>query len=323
MDVSGLPESKRLTQLSRAKEEVSGRGSRKLFLATTPFEDWLPSYIGEGLPASERKEILKARKSEKAPGLAHILEQVGTFWAAHLALEVVTISAVHQHMLLLVRYASEKGVAYAENYERLLHARMLSDIKKGLHFSISRTIATRNPSIERETRERAGPRRGPQSRMGFGSEQFAQSATTRQSALGGRQPRGKGPRWKGSQSGQWGPRNIGQQGSGQAPMSVPQASTGAPSGGSGQQAGGVRLGVGFSKPPNPDKGGPPSGPQIQKDRVCMAHDLATGRQCQLDGCRHQHLDTRNAAQRQQFQEAQSRVRQAQERRQTSSAGGRR
>ena len=137
-----------LTRLARLRRDVRGRASTAVpFVYSSTIDEWVPTWVGEARDRIEQKRIRKALQASPAASLAALLSLVSSFWLSHMAAGAVSLPAVFAHVLLLVKIAYERSVAFAFAYHSRLQARILADIKAGAAFSLDKRIAVVDQTV--------------------------------------------------------------------------------------------------------------------------------------------------------------------------------
>ena len=161
--VSWYPDFRRIESIRVAGLELARAGLP--CVASSTFEAWTPRWVGEGLGAQAKADLIKRRSGDiVGGGLARLLANVSTYWLAHCAAGQISIVHVLAHLLSLVRLAEERTVEYAYRYSLALHTRMSDDIRAGRAFPLGLILS----DIDQSTVDRmdiAAARRAAHSRQ--------------------------------------------------------------------------------------------------------------------------------------------------------------
>ena len=93
--------------------------SKSPYISQKPLEEVFPVYVLQGLPTTQRTAILKSRQTE-SPSMSRLIETVMAFWLAHHVVGMVSLKAIVQHLMILLKMAQSKTVSHAVWYSRLL-----------------------------------------------------------------------------------------------------------------------------------------------------------------------------------------------------------
>ena len=122
LPVTWLGEPKRLEILRKLFEKAKTNGKPSpYYIASSPFEEWVPSWVGKGESPSDKTFAQKAWKSKvelQCP--SHALSMISTFWLSHAAVGIVNFGVVLAHMLCVVKMHSDHGLLFAIRHERRL-----------------------------------------------------------------------------------------------------------------------------------------------------------------------------------------------------------
>ena len=99
LDVDFLPEPRTIVDLHKVFSQ-----SHVPYISQKPLEEVIPVYLLQGLPPSQKTEVLKKRQTE-VPTMARLLENVLAFWTAHHVAGMVDLGAIVQHTFLLLKMA--------------------------------------------------------------------------------------------------------------------------------------------------------------------------------------------------------------------------
>ena len=124
LDMESLPDPKIIVEVWNV---VQRTGSP--YLSSRPLEEFVPSYILQGLSPSEKTKVVRARQEKETVEV--LMETVMAYWLSHSVVGVVQITAVVHHMQLLVRMLQKKTVAHVHRYSRVLPAHVASNIARG------------------------------------------------------------------------------------------------------------------------------------------------------------------------------------------------
>ena len=139
-------DAKKLSWLQRRARERADPGVP--VLATATFEQWAPSWVGEGLPAQAKSALLRDRlRGASTGGLARLLNSILVYWLSHLILDQFHLGHLFAHILLLLRMAEEHSTNYVERYEQLFSASLLERVKAGERFSLGDALARRDRDV--------------------------------------------------------------------------------------------------------------------------------------------------------------------------------
>ena len=162
---SSFPESKLVLKVFKYRQKNS---STVAFLASSPLEEWTPSYVGQELSSSARKALRNERLKTDSLTMAQAMENIIAFWITHGLAGFVSKEAVLKNILINIRIASEKSVKWLIQYFRILttHIRnaiteqAISNFDKYLNCIIPEVESSVNMYFSRQASRPSGPNIG-------------------------------------------------------------------------------------------------------------------------------------------------------------------
>ena len=141
--VWALPEPSTLRKLYKQSKRHKGQ-----YVASKPFENWVPSHVGSALPARERKAALQRRERDCTKDSSKAMESIQCFWLAHSVVDRgVPPQAVQAHLAVLARLQADNDLEYVIQYERYLHADILENINNGRIVNFEEALGTVRPDL--------------------------------------------------------------------------------------------------------------------------------------------------------------------------------
>jgi hypothetical protein len=157
LPVDWFGEPKRLEVLRRLFEK--GKASGKPwphFVASSPFEDWIPSWTGAGLSPFDRAAALRSwRTRVDLQKPSHASSMILTFWLSHAAVGIIDFVDVFAHMLVFTKMDSEEGLHFAIQHERRLVDYCQLQLKASRPFDLGQLLMAPCPPIVNELRHLA------------------------------------------------------------------------------------------------------------------------------------------------------------------------
>ena len=143
-----FPDSKRLTALHKHVTKSHSKSlARPGVLASIPFDEWIPTWVGAGANSEDRKAAIKSYSSGVGTSCPRALGCISNFWLAHSAVGLCSPLAVFGHMLLFNRLCCERDLQYALSYERKFVLKALFFIKSGNSFSLDSSLVSEDSGI--------------------------------------------------------------------------------------------------------------------------------------------------------------------------------
>jgi hypothetical protein len=138
-----LPDNSTLRKVYR-----QSKGHKGAYVASKPFEQWVPAHVGKALPVAERRALLKHREKECTRDPTIVLESIQCFWLAHsLVGHDIPPQAAQAHNAVLSRLHSEYDLEFVVQYERHLHAHILEMISDGTPVGFKDVLGTVSDTI--------------------------------------------------------------------------------------------------------------------------------------------------------------------------------
>ena len=138
-----LPERSVLRKLNR-----QSKGHKRAYVASKPFDEWVPSHVGKGLPTQERHAMLKRWPKECAKDATKVHESIQCFWLSHAVVgNDIPPEAVQAHLAVLSRMQYEYDLEFVVQYERYLHADVLDSVSDGIDIDFKTVLGTLNSTI--------------------------------------------------------------------------------------------------------------------------------------------------------------------------------
>jgi len=274
-----LPEAKTMVDLAKktrqyqAGREENGDEGNAPYISSLVLDDekWIPAYAVQGLTKEKKKEKIKSIQADQ--GTATLIQQVMTFWTAHIITGACKPEAVLTRVMLSIQNIQQLGVSEARTYEKKLISHFVLKMQQGnppedINEDLSNHLDSVDKEVERDSK-------------------YLQRLKGKGKGKGDPQKNKSGviPKWNGdwnnankypkSQKQGWG---QGQWGQGQYQKNGKAQSY--------QQKGGK----------DKSKGNP-------QNHICFQQDARKGTTCQKQGCKNQHLDTNIAAEAKRFDDA--------------------
>ena len=145
---ASFPDSKLVLKVFKHRQK---NNNSVAFLASSPLEDWVPSYVGHELPSAQRKALRMERTKTDSLTLAQALEHITAFWITHGLAGSVSKDAVFKCILISVRIANEHSVNWLILYFRNLVAHIRSEITDKSITSFNSYINQIIPEVETQT----------------------------------------------------------------------------------------------------------------------------------------------------------------------------
>ena len=150
-DLQDVPSSffgdlKRLASLtSKANKRPS---SRTPYLSHQGVEEWHPRHIGQDVGKTDKDAFIGDReKNITSRGFATFLQNVITFWMAHLAARQVGLAAILGQVATLAKLAEERSISFAYRYHNLQITDIQEAIKTRKEFCLDERIGHEDESI--------------------------------------------------------------------------------------------------------------------------------------------------------------------------------
>ena len=273
-----LPEAKTMVDLSKKTKqyrdgrEVTGDEDIAPYISSLALDDskWIPSYAVQGLTKEKKKEKMKSIRSDQ--GTATLIQQVATFWTAHIVTGACEPEAVLTRVMMAIQNIQQLGVSEARTYEKKLISHFVLQMQQGdPPEDINEKLSSHVDSVDKEVeRDSKYLQRLKGKGQGKGDYQKNQSGII--------------PKWNGDWNGANKQTRYQKQEWGQ-----------------GQWNQGYYQQNGKTQNYQPKgKGKAKGNPQ---DHICFMHDVRKGAICSKQGCKNQHLDTSIAAEAKRFDDA--------------------
>ena len=145
------PENSILKKLHRQSKRHGGT-----YVASKPFEQWVPAHVGKTLPADERRTLLRQRDKECKKNATKVFESIQCFWMAHAVVSRdIPPQAVQAHVAVLSRLHSEYDLEFVVEYERYLHVEILESLSDRTPLDFKVVLANvRETTVQRITSQR-------------------------------------------------------------------------------------------------------------------------------------------------------------------------
>jgi len=275
-----LPEAGTMVDLSkktrqyRKGREVRGDEDTAPYISSLALDDvkWIPSYAVQGLTKEKKKEKMKSIQSDQ--GTATLIQQVATFWTAHIITGACEPEAVLTRVMMAIQNIQQLGVSEARTYEKKLISHFVLQMQQGnppedINEKLSSHVDSVDKEVERDSRYL---QRLKGKGKGRGDYQKNQSGVI--------------PKWNGD----WNSANK------QAKYQKQEWIQG-------------QWGQSYYQQNDKTQNYQPKGKGKAKgnpqNHICFQHDVRKGAICLKDGCKNQHLDTSIAAEAKRFDDAKS------------------
>ena len=138
-NIQCFADSKRLAVLHKAASSARAKGLH--FVAQSGFEQWNPSWVGQGFSPEARKTMSTSRSKSVAFSAASFISNLSVFWLSHMAIGVVSLPAVLAHIVTMSRLVEEESLSYAVSYEHRLQLHLSDEHRAGRWVDVSRDIS--------------------------------------------------------------------------------------------------------------------------------------------------------------------------------------
>ena len=89
------------------------------YLSPKPLEEFVPSYVFQGLNTSEKNEVIRSRQRSEMT-VEVLMEMVMAYWSSHAVVGLVPITSIVRHMQLLLRMVQKRPLHQVVRYSKLL-----------------------------------------------------------------------------------------------------------------------------------------------------------------------------------------------------------
>lgn len=270
-----IPEAKTIVELEKKTRHYHGarpQEEKTPYISSLALDDakWIPAYLVQGLTKEKRKEKVKSYIEDQ--GTATLIQQVATFWTAHVVTKAVSPEAVISRILMTLKNVQQLGIAEARTYEKKLISHFNLLIQQGKPSSdLDKELSTQVDAVDKEV------------------DRDTRSYQRQQNLKG----KGKGLYYKGTINPYARTKADKAKGKGNYPKTQWEAWEDPPEY--------------KNKDPNYPKGKGKTGKTKNnpENHICFHHDPRKNLECKKTGCKNQHLDTNIPSEAKRFDDAKS------------------
>jgi hypothetical protein len=139
LEASWFADERRLATLWKHAQKARARGT--CVIATSGPEDWNPSWVGGELPLHARKPALLNHAKNTRHDFTCFLTNTLVYWLSHLAVGLVSLTAVVCHILSLLQLSVTHSKELAMDYTVHLQTAILDELKGGGTFNLDQKIS--------------------------------------------------------------------------------------------------------------------------------------------------------------------------------------
>ncbi len=126
---------------------LKAKARRSSVLASSPIEDWCPSWLGAGLPKSSQNGISKSHSADLRKDLGKFLINSWVFWLCHFGTGIISLQAAVAHHLLLLKLRSEHSLEIMVQYSAHLQTHILQELRTSDIPSLDHAISVLNDKL--------------------------------------------------------------------------------------------------------------------------------------------------------------------------------